>query len=258
MPKRTRRLTRRVHPFLFFGTPDRGRSHRVYQARDLLCLPPLLFALAKLGYEKGEEILNMPPQNGGSREPLAPIPIRLTARDTLLVVTRFPLDDDERDKKRVLRGWTELEPHVLKRGRRVFAVLHRRCMRLQQDLWPQLRHGCENRANIEYYQHNGPMFHWLRRGLRVRREEPPPDGRTSAFLLHDQLWEDGPHLIAAFTMEGNAAVVWSQILAHQHPEWLRDPGFLMVDLVPQPVPERPTLLRFALDWRAEVVLRVKF
>jgi hypothetical protein len=58
-------------------------------------------------------------------------------------------------------------------------------------------------------------------------------------------------------MEGNAAVGWSQILAYQHPEWLRDPGFLMVDLVPQPVPERPTLLRFALDWRAEVVLPVK-
>jgi hypothetical protein len=258
MSKRARRLTRRVHPFLFFGTPHRCRKHRVVYARDLLCLPPLLHTLSQHGYEMGETILNMPPQSHCPGDPLAPVPIRLGERDTLLVVTRLPLDDNEHDKKRVLRGQTELEPPVLRCGRKRFALLHRRCARLQQELWPLLRPGFENRASIEYYQHNGAAFHWLRPGLRVRRQAPPPDGRTSAFLLHDRLWENGPSLLAAFTMEGDAAVVWSQALAYQHPEWLRDPGFLMVDLVPQAIPERPTLLRYARDWRAEVVLRVKF
>ena len=60
MSKRTRTLTRRVHPFLFFGPPDRGRHHQVWQARDTVCLWPLQAALAKQGYEPGEQIFNMP------------------------------------------------------------------------------------------------------------------------------------------------------------------------------------------------------
>jgi hypothetical protein len=261
MSKRTRRLTRRVHvhPFLFFGSRVRGRERRAHHARDLLCVPPLLSALAKQGFEEGEAILNMPPEKGQEpTHPLAPVPVELADGDALLIVTRLPLDDAESDRKRVLRGWTELEPYVLRCGRRVFALLNRTGMRLQKEIGPHLAPGYENHACIDYYQTNGAAIRRLRPGLRMRGERPPPDGRTSAFLLHDRLWQNGPNVIAAFSMNADAAVVWSQILARRHPEWLRQPGFLMVDLVPQELPERPTTLRFAFDWRVEPVLRVKF
>jgi len=131
-------------------------------------------------------------------------------------------------------------------------------MRLQKELWPYLVPSYENHACIDYRATNGAVMRELRQGLRVRAEKPPLDGRTSAFLLHDRLWENGPSLIAAFAMDGNAAVVWAKLLAERHPEWLREPGFRMVDLVPQPVPVRPTVLRFAYDWRIEVALSVRF
>jgi hypothetical protein len=258
MSKRARNLTRRVHPFLFFGPPDRGRHHQIWQARDTVCLWPLQAALVKQGCEAGEQIFNMPEKDAPANPGIEPIALRLGSRDTLLVVTRFPLNDAKDDRKRVLRGYTEFEPPVLKLAGSVFDLLHRRAMRLQPHLWPELRPGFENRASIVYYQQNGAHFHWLRRGLRVRAEAPPPGERTSAFLLHDRLWENGPSLIAAFSMDGTAAIAWSQLLAYQHPEWLSQPGFLMVDLIRQPVPVRTTLLHFARDWRVEVVLRVKF
>jgi hypothetical protein len=259
MSKRAQDLTRRVHPFLFFGPPDRGRHHQIWQARDTVCLWHLQAALVKQGYQAGEQIFNMPPEKDEPANPgIEPIALRLGSRDTLLVVTRFPLDDARDDRKRVLRGHTEFEPPVLERARSVFELLNRRAMRLQPHLWPQLRPGFENRANIVYYQLNGAHFQALRTALRVRAETPPPDERTSAFLLHDRLWENGPSLIAAFAMDGTAAIAWSQLLAYQHPDWLARRGFLMVDLIRQPVPARTTLLHFARDWRVEVVLDVRF
>jgi hypothetical protein len=258
MPKRARRLTRRVHPFLFFGPPDRGRHHQIWQARDTVCLWHLQAALVKQGYEAGEQIFNMPEKDAPANPAIEPIALRLGGRDTLLVVTRFPLNDDKNDKKRVLRGNTEFELPVLKLAGSVFDLLHRRAMRLQPHLWPHLRPGFENRASIEYYQQNGAHFHALRTGLRVRAEAPPPNERTSAFLLHHQLWENGPSLIAAFAMDGTAAIAWSQLLAYQHPDWLGQRGFLMVDLIRQPVPVRTTLLHFARDWKVEVALSVRF
>jgi hypothetical protein len=258
MAKRARGLTHRVHPFLFFGPPDRGRHHQIWQARDTVCLWHLQAALVKQGYEAGEQIFNMPERDAPANPGIEPIALRLDGRDTLLVVTRFPLDDDKHDKKRVLRGYTEFEPPVLKLARGVFDLLNRRAMRLQAHLWPELRSGFENRASIEYYQQNGAHFHTLRTGLRVRAEAPPPGERTSAFLLHDRLFENGPSLIAAFAMDGTAAIAWSQLLAYQHPEWLASRGLLMVDLIRQPVPARTTLLPFARDWKVEVALSVRF
>lgn len=258
MSKRTRNLTRRVHPFLFFGPPDRGRHHQVWQARDTVCLWPLQAALAKQGYEPGEQIFNMPESGEPANPAIQPIALQLGASDTLLVVTRFPLNDDKADKKRVLRGYTQFEPPVLEKARSVFALLHRGAMRLQSQLWPHLRAGFESRASIKYYKQNGAHFYALRSGARVAPAAPPPDQRTSAFLLHDQLWEKGPSLIAAFAMDGTAAIAWSQLLAYQHPEWLRPRGFLMVDLIRQPVPVRTTLLHYARDWKVEVALSVRF
>ncbi len=248
---------RRVHPFLFFGTPDRSRDHEPYQARDMICLPHLLAALTDQGYELGEIILNTPPQEGEARDAVAPVAIRLGASDTLLVVTRFPLNDALSDLKRVLRGHTEHEPMVLDAARRVFSMLCRPKMTLQEALWEWARAGFENRVNIQYYLQNGANFHGLRRADRGRAEKPPAEPRTSAFLLNLELRPGGPRMIAAFGMHAHATMVWSQILARQHPEWLTQPGFTMVDLIRKRVPKRATLLTFAQEWRYEIVMRVR-
>lgn len=144
---------------------------------------------------------------------------------------------------------------MLEAGSRVFAVLSRPKMLLQEEFWPHTRPGFESRRNIVYSQQLGSRFSQLRTGAMGRKQELPPEPRTSAFLLHTRLWENGPTLIAAFAMDGVAAIAWSQILARRHPDWLLEPGFTMVDLVRSPVPKRQTLLSFAPPWRVEIVLR---
>jgi len=260
-PIRSRKAKRRrLYPFLFFGTAVHGqdREHRPWQARDLLCLLDLVPALQRRGYEPAEVILNMPPQKGQPAGEIAPGGVRLGASDTLLVVTRLPLNDDLSDQKRVLRGYTQYEAAVLDAGRRVFAFLSRRKMLLQEDLWPRVRPGFESRRHIIYRQRVSPRFLELRTGAKGRKQELPAEERTSAFLLHTRLWEKGPTLIAVFAMDGISAIVWSQILARRHPDWLLEPGFTMVDLLRKSVPARMTLLNFSPPWGIEVVFRVRF
>jgi hypothetical protein len=240
---------------LFFGTPNKGREHQPWQARDWPSLVTLLPPLQERGYRVRDVILNMPPQDGEPAQPLAPVAVRPKTSDALLAVTRLPISDDPTDKKRVLRGYTEWEPLVLEAGGRVFASLSRRRSLLQKHLWPLLRPGFENRVNVVYHQRNGSDFYELRTDALGRAHEPPAEQRTSAFLLNTRLAENGPTLIAAFAMDGSAAIAWSQILARRHPDWLLQPGFTMVDLIRGPAPRRPTLLGFAPAWRAEIVLQ---
>jgi hypothetical protein len=249
------RKTRGLYPFLFFGTPDRGRDHQPWQARDWPSVVHLLPPLQERGYVLRDVVLNTPPKGGAAGQQLASVPVRPERRDVVLTTTRFPINDDPSDKKRVLRGHTEWEPLVLEAGSRVFASLSRRRSLLREHLWPLVRPGFEDRVNIVYRQRNGADFYELRTGARGRAHDPPAEKRTSAFLLNTRLGEDGPTLIAAFAMDGVAAIAWSQILARRHPDWLLEPGFTMVDLVRGPVPKRPTLLGFAPQWRMEIVLQ---
>ena len=263
--RRSNRPTRRparppalfLHPFLFFGTPDRGRDHEPYQARDMICLPHLQAALQQQGYQLGEVILNTPPQNGEAKDTVAPVAIRLGANDTLLIVTRIPLNDDPTDKKRVLRGYTEHEPMVFEAASRKFWTLSRQKALLREHLWAQARAGFENRVNITYYLQNGARLHQLRRAQYGRAEAPPAEPRGSAFLLNTELRPGGPRMIAVFGMDSHLTMVWSQIVARQHPEWLVQPGFTMVDLIRKRIPKRTTLLTFAQEWRYEIVMRVR-
>ena len=254
-PQRSPR--RRVHPFLFFGASHREGDFEPYPARGMLCLPHLLAALSAEGHQLGEIILNMPPHKGEAKDAVAPIAIRLMATDTLLIVTRFPLDDGMDDRKRRLRGFTDLEGIVFAAAARVFERLSRQRMTLRPELWPHARAGLENRVNVTYHSRSGARFRELRRTERGRREKPPAEPRTSAFLLNLELRPGGPRMIAAFGMDSLTTLVWSQILASRHPGWLTQPGFTMVDLILEHVPLRPTLLRFAQDWRYEIVMRVR-
>ena len=257
-PRRSARPTiRRVHPFLFFGTPDRGRDHEPYQARDLICLPHLQAALYQQGYQLGEVILNTPPQDGEAKDAVAPVAIRLGANDTLLIVTRIPINDDPTDKKRVLRGYTEHEPMVFEAASHYFWTLSRQKLLLREHLWAHARAGFENRVNITYYLQNGARLHQLRRAQYGRAEKPPAEPRGSAFLLNTELRRGGPRMIVVFGMDSHLTMVWSQIVARQHPEWLVQPGFTMVDLIRKRIPKRTTLLSFAQEWRYEIVMRVR-
>jgi hypothetical protein len=258
-PTRARRATRDLYPFLCYGTPLHGadRYYRPSEARDLL---PLLFlqqALQAHGYALRDAIVNMPPQNGENPGHVAQVGLRLGSSSAVLLGTRIPRDDDPSDRKRILRGYTEYEPYVLEAGSRVFAHLSRKKMLLREELWPLVRPGFESRRNIIYTQLRAANFKELRTAAQGRKQPLPREPRTSAFLLNTRLWENGPTLIAAFAMDGVASIVWSQMLARRHADWLLEPGFTMVDLVRGAVPTRPTLLDFASQWKMEIVLRAR-
>jgi hypothetical protein len=256
-PTRAREAKLDLHPFFYFSPPDHGSRYRILDARDVLGLSFVQPALQARGCVLKEPILNMPPPNDEPSREVARIGLRLGPSAIVWLGTRFPLNDDISDKKRVPRGYTELEPAVLEAGSRVFAFLSRKKMLLREELWGKVRPGFESRRNVIYTQKHGANFKKLRTAAQGRKQELPAEARTSAFLLNTRLWENGPTLIAAFAMDGEASIVWSWVLARQHPDWLLEPGFTMVDLLRCPVPARPTLLDFARDWRIEIVLRTR-
>ena len=56
-------------------------------------------------------------------------------------------------------------------------------------------------------------------------------------------------------MDGTATQVWAYRLARDHAELLAEPGFVVAELANPGIPDRPTDLRWALDWGVEVILR---
>lgn len=247
-----------VNTFDFYNPPrDSLRVLPIFYVRDKSAQLHLFGALAERGRRLGESILNCPPPSGwrpGDR--LYETPIELGPYHEVLVTTRPPLDDTSfGEKKQVLRGYTELEWRVLQALRPYFAHLSRSQVRLATGAAARLRPGFEHFENGVLFQRIGAFYREFPVAPRPLRK--PKRKESPVFLLRKPgFTPEGATLIAAFAMDGTTSLIWSYLLARVHTDWLFEPGFRMARLSGPSLPERPTDLRFALDWKVEEVLHI--
>lgn len=254
-------LIRYVDPLVvdtldFYNPPhEKDRPLPIFYTRDKHAQLNLFGALAQRGRRLGESILNYPPPGGwrpGDR--LYETSLELGPRHEVLVTTRPPLDDElHGEPKQVLRGYTELEWRVLQAVRPYFEHLSRSQVRLSKKVVEKLPHGYEPYANAVVYQR---VCAWYQEfPFAPRGQKTPKRKSTPVFLLRKpRFTRDGATLVLAFGMDGTMGLIWSYLLARVHTDWLFEPGFRMVELSGPELPERPTDLRLALDWKAEEVV----
>jgi hypothetical protein len=218
-------------------------------------------ALRARGFEYGEPVLNMPPEALPESlcrdEDLYKIDLSFARPgDLLLQMTRPPLSDqDEGDRKKVLRGYTNVEKALFNAWEEVFEVCSRKHVKLAAPIWAKLAQGFRDRKDIEFYESQAAPYKELN-ALDGKGWHPlkADSDRTAAFLLYvKEAWRGGPGFLGAFGMDGTSTLVWAYRLARDFAHLLLVPGFTFVEIECGEIPQRATDLTWAEDWHIEII-----
>lgn len=256
-----------VHPFPYYlPRRDKSRPVPLHGTRDDAASRELVAALLQKGWELGEPVLNHPP----ARNPERLLPWELPEVDlsylepgaALLQVTRPPLHDREHgDKRTVEAGNTRLERRVLRLWRRYLQVCARSHVRLARPLRDALEGPWTARRDMAFRQTAGSWYLELNAlDGRGWRRCPSDQLRTAGFLLRvpsigEGVGEGGPGLVAAFGMDGVSTLVLAYRLRRDLSHLLDHEGFTLLEIEGRPIPERPTNLLWAREWKLDPVLR---
>jgi hypothetical protein len=257
-----------IYPVVYLGARrDKSRAHQLAHTVDDGPLRELMESQRSHGYSYGSTIFNTPPKNvppvdeDGRVEPeqIAEMDLSfLRSGDLLVQATRPPTHDDvHQDRKRVQRGYTQLELLIFDLWLRYFDYCCRSRVDVTQLVADHLRSGYHDRAVMQFYQNSHCGYRSLRRrGDRRSRKNDDPR-HTAAFLLRlEEAWPNGPGYLGAFGMNGTATQAWTYLLTHELPEWLERPGFTMVELTQARVPSRAFDLSWARKWKVQSVAHV--
>ena len=255
---------RTLNPAFSFNPPrSAGRPLPLSWTRDVEAALNTLGALAPYGYRLGESIRNKPPEHPPrSGDPLLEIETELGRSNVVFWGTRFVLDDPiyvredgtiVRPVKHVPLGHTTLERDVFAVVRPYFAHLDRVQLTIAPFLRSELRPGYERYWSLEFQPRKWARIRAL--GADASWKPNRKEIRTLGVVMRlESIKPDGPGLLALWAMEGTIGVLLSYLVAQKHPEWLLEEGLRLVELVGPPISERPTSLRFALDWEMNTIL----
>jgi hypothetical protein len=249
------------HFFRFsYYTPEAraGRGLRLHQLRDGDAFIELAAVLHKRGYEYGGLILNYPAAS--STQTTTVDTSFLTASDLLVLTTRPPLHDAVRQLKNpILRSYTSLEQRVLAAFDAYFEVCARDQIKLAGPLAKKLAADVADRSVIEFTQHRGARYSRLRKYEDFEKWHQGPPERTSAYLIYTPpLWQDGPPLLATFSIGGPESLLWAYLLRTRFQAYvaLEAPRFVMAEIHLQERPSPLHTLAFADHWQVDVLLDI--
>jgi hypothetical protein len=244
---------RYVHLFASYLDPrDSERKRWVFLTRDLSAAWEVVGALQLSDFWLGRQLFNYPPPVGQEPTLLVIDCSDISPHDIILTATRPPLSDsDQLEKRRVPKGFTTLEVQTDSVWKLYFKILSRSHAELAGWLHPHLPESHPFHRDMFFLQSAYSHYKLLhRRPVKVR-------GRTAVFLVvQPELWPGGPTFVGFFGMDGVSTLAWAHLLRHRHSDLLHQPGFHMLELHSAPVPERVPDMRWADEWRAELLFSV--
>jgi hypothetical protein len=249
-----------AHSFLYPAPRhDYNRLLNLAVTRDPEANNQLRIALTKLGYDFGESVLNFPPNQCNfdllPEELLTHVELPFVQKkDVFVLSTRAPLTDGlHRDSKKIEPSNTVIERAMFHHFWRYFRVCSRSYVALTQEAASFLPEVKANRAEMTFYQ-QGCRYMYLQ-ALAGRRSRRNPLGeRTAAFLLRiEEIWPDGPGLVAAWGVNAISTLAWCNLLRYRCPWMLENRGLTMVELEPTEAPDRTSTYEWTRDWKVSPV-----
>jgi hypothetical protein len=238
---------------------EKGRALRPFQVREGLVFALILSGLRHHGFELGDVKLNFPPPHGFGRVQAHIDTTMCLSHDLIVTVTRPPLSDDSQGpRKRVPRGYTDLEDEILSAWKQFMPILSRDHCQLSETLGARLGGNDADRWDLEFREKPGAPYKKMRALGSTRQHSTPRDEtRTAAFLLRLPLLPGrNVGYLGIWGLDGISTEIWAYQLLRRHCEWLATPGFLFAELAGGPIPTRPTDLHWALDWDVRTVLHL--
>jgi hypothetical protein len=241
-----------VHLFLSIFPPrSKDRPPRLVKPRDGTAGMLVVDGLqTRQGYRLGNVLFNFPPFRDSTNQTLEAVDANAAQEDLLLTGGRVPVNENDQGYRRTInRGYTTLEQAIIQTWAKYLRVSSRGHTLLCDWLCPLLEDK-GNRADIFFYMNESAYY------KQLGRREVSGSRSTAAFLLRErELWEGGPGYLGFFGMSSETTLVLAHQLRHDHSDLLCDPAFVMFELTGPPIPPRPTDMRFADDWKAEVMFR---
>ena len=240
--------------FFHFSYPESQKREklRLHALRDGDAFAELAAALYNQHHHFGELVLNF-------RHCTKEVTPLLGPSDLLVLTTRPPLNDDELDRRYIARSGTELEKAILDAVKFYFSVCRRSYVKLSPDMATKLKY--PNRGEIEFSMYAGGYYKRYRapytHSRKLHRWEIPVNARTTAgFVILTRLWDGGPNLLNVFGLDGASTLIWCYLLRTVYPELLvlESERFVMAEITAAPLPEVPSTLSFAKNWKVEILL----
>jgi hypothetical protein len=241
----------RFFRFSYLRPYSAGLPH-IHELRDGDAFAELAVVLAAAGLEYGGLVLNY------LGAPLSLDSAKIGPSDLIILTTRPPLDDDrELHRLFIERTDSELEKMILAALRRFFRICSRPRIMLTEEFASQLKQ--KNRGNIVFRVHGpGPACY---SELRVpysnaKQSKPVYKGpaKTAAYFIRTRIGDDGPTLMAAFSLDGPETLTWCYLLRTAFPKLLTSDRFVMAEITFSSFPERPNTLSFAKQFTVELLL----
>jgi hypothetical protein len=254
-----------VFPFLYFVARKDKRSLRCFQTRDSTATVLLYPALAELGFNFEEPILNYPPEDPdpddenvvfGQRE-LFPVDFsRFSPGDLIVQTTRPPLSDHvEKPRKTVERGHTELEERLFVLWRQYFDASCRSQIKLSPAMEQEAIGEFEGAHAMDFFEREVAPYKELNGGNGW--SEPQGPCRTAVFLLRvPEAWPGGPEYLGVFGMDGISTMIWAYRLGRDLRNLLAEPAFIIaeIEFEADQIPTRCSDLR----WMRDLEIKVRF
>ncbi len=249
-----------VYPLFYYQRPrSEGRKIRVGFHVDVAAAWIVAGALERAGYMLGEMFFNYPPADYGLPA-LLPIDVsRVGPNDLILTSTRLetePADSEIRCRKQVQRGHTTLEQDIEIAWSLFIDISERLRVMVQPKLASLFAEDYANRFFIRFSEAEGAPYKKLQDATHRRIDKHPPNATAGYVLRLRELWPGGPGYLGFFGLDSTTALLLAYILRHRHSELLLEEGFAIVELSGGArVPDREPDMRWANDWRSEIILR---
>ena len=251
------------------------RPVHVHFQRDSEAFIEILLPLQALGYEYQSCILNYPKPEARDREkeqskgnpqprvlpqrdepvmedPTEKLRDLIRPADKILLVTRPPINDERRKRKRVERSENWIERKVLEACEEYFLICNRQEVRVPDDVQREISNHTDLLGELK-------TEIVVRNDARATYKKPRGnDDKTPVFLLHlpEIQWDGkpGPSLLCLFGMSGPITLIWAHLLRVRFPHLLENSRFLMYEIeVPKDLPVTPLDLDFANEWTVSSV-----
>jgi hypothetical protein len=159
-------------------------------------------------------------------------------------------------RKKVPRGFTDLEEEIMDEWRPYVPAVSRLVVQLGDHLHGKLPPGYENRRRMQLYEAECAPYNELSAcDGSPSRAYSGEEHRTPVFKLRvKKMRRRNMGYLGFWGLAGNTTLTWACLLRHRYPELLKKEGFLMAELVGQGPPQRPFDLRWARDWRLEILI----
>jgi hypothetical protein len=241
-----------THQFAYAMRPRDDRPQYPFQMRDGYAALALSPALVALGYEYSTPIFNFP---SDGPDLIEVDDSYLGENDVIVMTTRPPMHDHKvPEKKGFKRSFTTLEQKVfdalarsIETCTRVDFVLTARAAATSPEVNKRQSSAFRQNGGSSYRSYGSSV---TREFVRVRTN----DTRTAAFLIYEEhAWPGGPGLLAAFGMGGLETLVWCHRLATEFRHLLCTTPFVMAEMRPARLPERPDTMAFADAWEITIL-----